>query len=43
MEDEFMKGIEQEFCDGCTYKEECQTPCPYVIREILGLGENDTL
>lgn len=43
MEDEFLKGIEQEFCNGCVLKEECHTPCPHVIREILGLSEEGIL
>lgn len=40
---EFLIGIKQEFCHDCIHKNECQTPCPYVVKEILGLKEHQAL
>lgn len=41
MEYETLKEIKQEHCDKCIHKDECHTPCPNVIRELLGLKKDE--
>lgn len=41
--EEFFDEYKEQYCNECEEKSECQIACPYVFREILGLGESQTL